>query len=241
MFCTPGRFVDSCQETIASRPFRFTKNGAQACDSYSDPKRLYMRTNVQETRSDPSMYDARVERPGRAGMKTNSSRHLLQQAQHGDQDAVDALLRRFVPSLQRWASGRLPRARKASETDNLVHDTVMRTLSRRDALELRHEGALSYLRQAIITRIGGAGHPTPADRASGSPLDEAIGREAVERYEKALGRLGPEEREAIIARVELDYSYDDVANAVGCSSAGEARIAVIAALLHLAEEMRRGA
>jgi DNA-directed RNA polymerase specialized sigma24 family protein len=194
---------------------------------------------VQETRSDPPMYD---ERLCRAGMKTNSSRHLLQQAQHGDRDAVDALLRRYVPSLQRWASGRLPRARKASETDDLVHDTVMRTLSRRDALELRHEGALSYLRQAIITRIVAAGHnPTPGDRASGSPLDEAIGREAVERYEKALGRLVPEEREAFIARVELDYSYDDVANAVGCSSADEARMAVIAALLHLAEEMRRGA
>jgi RNA polymerase sigma-70 factor, ECF subfamily len=175
-------------------------------------------------------------------MKTNSSRHLLQQAQHGDKAAVDALLRRYVPSLRRWASGRLPRARKASETDDLVHDTVMSTLSRRDALEFRHEGALSYLRQAIITRIGDAGHhPTPGDRASGSPLDEAIGREAVERYEKALGRLVPEEREAIIARVELGYSYDDVANAVGCSSADEARMAVIMALLHLAEEMRRGA
>ena len=85
-------------------------------------------------------------------MKTNSSRHLLQQAQHGDQDAVDALLRRYVPLAARWASGRLPRARKAAETDDFVHDTVMRTLSRRDALELRHEGALSYLRQAIITR-----------------------------------------------------------------------------------------
>ena len=182
-------------------------------------------------------------------MKINSSRHLLQQAQHGDKAAVDsdALLRRYVPSLRRWASGRLPRTRN-SDADAFVHDTVMRTLSRKDALELRHEGALSYLRQAIIARISaearqpapGAAAP-PGDRAAGSPLDEAIGREAVERYEKALSKLVPEEREAIIARVELGYSYDDVANAVGCSSADEARMAVIIALLHLAEEMRRGA
>jgi DNA-directed RNA polymerase specialized sigma24 family protein len=183
-----------------------------------------------------------VERPRRAGMKTNSSRHLLQQAQHGDKDAVHALLRQYVPPLRRWASGRLPRARKAAETDAFVHDTVMRTLSRRDALELRHEGALSYLRQAIITRISDAGHhPAPGDQASGSPLDEAIGREAVERYERGLGRLATEEREAIIARVELGYSYEAVANAVGCSSPDEARMAVITALLHLADEMRRGA
>ena len=181
-------------------------------------------------------------------MKTNSSRHLLQQAQHGDKDAVHALLRQYVPPLRRWASGRLPRARKAAETDAFVHDTVMRTLSRRDALELRHEGALSYLRQAIITGIRDEGRhaaprpaPQPGERTADSPLDEAIGREAVERYERGLGRLVTEEREAIIARVELGYSYEAVANAVGCSSADEARMAVITALLHLAEEMRRGA
>ena len=177
-------------------------------------------------------------------MSTHSSRHLLEQAQHGDKDAVSALLRRYVPPLRRWASGRLPRARNAAETDAFVHDTVMRTLSRRDALELRHEGALSYLRQAIITRISDEVRDpaSPAgQRTASSPLDEAIGREAVERYERGLGRLVPNEREAIIARVELGYSYQEVANAVGCSSADEARIGVIMALLHLAEEMRRGA
>ena len=183
-----------------------------------------------------------VERLRRAGMKTNSSRHLLQQAQHGDKDAVDALLRRYVPSLRRWASGRLPRARKASETDDLVQDTVMHTLSRRDGLELRHEGALSYLRQAIINRIGDAGHhSTPGDRGSGSPLDEAIGHEAVERYDRALRKLAAIEREAIIARVELGYSYEEVASAIRCSTADEARRVVITGLLHLAEEMHRGA
>jgi DNA-directed RNA polymerase specialized sigma24 family protein len=187
-------------------------------------------------------------------MNTNSSRQLLQQAQHGDRDAVNALLRRYVPPLGRWASGRRRRARNAAETDSFVHDAVMRTLSRREALELRHEGALSYLRQAIITRIidededededdtrQRAPRPAPGQRGPRSPLDEAIGREAVERYERGLGRLVPDEREAIIARVELGYSYEEVANAIGCASADEARMAVIMALLHLAEEMRRGA
>src|SRR5437762_9547258 len=35
-----------------------------------------------------------------------------------------------------------------------------------------------------------------------SPLEQAIGHEAVDRYERALERLKPEEREAIIARSE---------------------------------------
>ena len=42
---------------------------------------------------------------------------------------------------------------------------------------------------------------------SASPLDRAIGREGVERYEAALGRLRPSDREAIIARFELQQSY----------------------------------
>ena len=40
--------------------------------------------------------------------------------------------------------------------------------------------------------------------AADSPLDQVIGREALERYESALARLTIGEREAIIARVELE-------------------------------------
>jgi RNA polymerase sigma-70 factor, ECF subfamily len=70
-------------------------------------------------------------------------------------------------------------------------------------------------------------------------LDMAIGEEAVERYEAALARLRPEEREAIVARVELDGSYQDVAVALGKPSVDAARMAVSRALLRLADEMRR--
>ena len=54
-------------------------------------------------------------------------------------------------------------------------------------------------------RAGGLIHRLDGLELEGdnSPLEEAIGREAVERYEAALQRLKPEEREAIIARVEL--------------------------------------
>jgi len=89
-------------------------------------------------------------------------------------------------------------------------------------------------------------YPTPgaieddaehADNRSASPLDEAIGHEAVERYESALQRLRPEEREVIIARVELQQSYAQIAAAHGKASADAARMAVTRALVRLAEEM----
>jgi RNA polymerase sigma-70 factor (ECF subfamily) len=72
---------------------------------------------------------------------------------------------------------------------------------------------------------------------SASPLDEAIGHEAVERYEQALQRLRPEEREVIIARVELQQSYAQIAAAHAKASADAARMAVTRALVRLAEEM----
>ena len=138
------------------------------------------------------------------------------------------------------------------DTDDLVQETVVRAVKRIESFEPRHEGALqAYLRQAIVNRIRdevrrSARAPVStvlddneADRAA-SPLDEAIGHEAVERYEAALARLRPEEREAIVVRVEMDGSYQEVAEALGKPSADAARMAVSRALLRLAEEMNRG-
>ena len=49
--------------------------------------------------------------------------------------------------------------------------------------------------------------------------------------------LRPEEREVIIARVELQQSYAQIAAAHGKASADAARMAVTRALVRLAEEM----
>ena len=76
--------------------------------------------------------------------------------------------------------------------------------------------------------------------AAQSPLEEAIGRQGVERYEQALARLRAEEREAIIARVEMGYSYEELAEALGKPTPDAARKAAQRALIRLAEEMKRG-
>ena len=195
------------------------------------------------------MDDSRVgDAPG-----LDSTFDLVQRAKAGDRDAVDRIFARHLPALRRWASGRLPRwTRDLMDTDDLVQETVVRAVTRIESFEPRHEGALqAYLRQAIVNRIRDevrrsvrAPASTPlddneADRAA-SPLDEAIGREAVDRYEAALARLRPEEREAIVVRVEMDGSYQEVAQALGKPSADAARMAVSRALLRLAEEMNRG-
>ncbi len=52
--------------------------------------------------------------------------------------------------------------------------------------------------------------------------------------------LKPEEREAIIARIELGYSYEELAAALNKPTADAARKTAQRALVRLAEEMKRG-
>ncbi len=181
-----------------------------------------------------------------------STADLLRRARQGDDEALNDLFRRHAAPLRRWARGRLPQwTRDLRDTEDLVQETLVQTLRRIDAFEPRHEGALqAYLRQALTNRIRDEvrrvhRHPgveglDDADYhpdAGASPLEEAIGREAMERYETALQRLRPEERDIIVARVEMQQPYQQIAQMYGKSSSDAARMAVSRALVRLAEEM----
>jgi RNA polymerase sigma-70 factor (ECF subfamily) len=182
-----------------------------------------------------------------------STFHLIHRARSGDHEALEQLFNRFLKPLQRWATGRLPRwARDLADTDDLVQDTLIKTFRNIDGFEPRRVGALqAYLRQAVLNRLRDEvrrkRRQPDVSRLDGleidqgaSPVEVAIGREAVERYERALARLRPEERETIIARVEMGYSYEELAEAFGRPSSEAARKASERALVRLAEEMNRG-
>jgi RNA polymerase sigma-70 factor (ECF subfamily) len=77
---------------------------------------------------------------------------------------------------------------------------------------------------------------TPDDGLS--PLETLIGKQAVEAYDEALAQLDPAEREAIVGRVELGLSYQELAQAMGRPSADAARMAVSRAMLKLAASLR---
>ena len=74
---------------------------------------------------------------------------------------------------------------------------------------------------------------------SDSPIELAIGREITERYERALSALSARDRDAIIGRLEMGYSYEELAEALGKPSAEAARKAAGRALVKLAERMGR--
>ena len=185
-----------------------------------------------------------------AGAPLDTTLALVERAKAGDRAALDLLFERSLPALRRWASGRLPAGvRDLMDTDDLVQETAVRAIGRIGVFEARHAGALqAYLRQAVANRIRdeirrrGRRPPETAlddnqDASGTSPLESAIGREAVERYERALARLRPEEREAIIVKVEMDCTYEEAAAALGKPSADAARMAISRALVRLAREM----
>jgi len=180
----------------------------------------------------------------------DSTLTLLTRARAGDRQALDDLFTRYLPSLQRWASGRLPRwARDMAETQDLVQETLLQTFKKIDGFEHRGEGAFqAYLRQAVMNRIRDefrrAGRRPASESLSEdaldpglSPLEAAIGVEAVEQYEAALQRLSAGDREMIIARVEMGLTYAEIADAFGKPSSDAARMTVGRALVRLAEEM----
>lgn len=183
----------------------------------------------------------------------DSTSTLIERARAGDTEALERLFARHRKPLERWASGRLPKwARDISDTEDLVQETLLQTFRRMEDFTPRGVGALqAYLRQAVLNRIrdelrrkGRQPAATDLDDtqvdSADSPLEQAIGREAVERYEQALARLKAEEREAIIARVEMGYTYEELAEALGKPTPDAARKAARRALVRLAEELKRG-
>ncbi len=177
--------------------------------------------------------------------------HLLDEVRAGNEAAVSHLYKRHLARLQRWARGRLPRgAREMMDTDDLVQQVLMKTLRHVDSFEpTRTGGFQSYLRAGVTNLIRDElrrrqrqppGHQTASSvEAFGpSPLEELVGREKLDRYERGLSQLTESDREIVVARLELGLSYDEIAKELGKPSADAARMAVTRAVTRLAEEVR---
>jgi RNA polymerase sigma-70 factor (ECF subfamily) len=191
-------------------------------------------------------------RPESAKPGPETTFSLVVRARGGDRAALDELCARYLPRLRRWAHGRLPAwTRQALDTEDLVQDTLIQVAGRIQSFEPRHEGAFQgYLRQALLNRIRdevrrasgklaetiASGRPSPDP----SPLEQAIGTELLDRYEAALMRVKPEDREAIIARVEMGLTWPEIAEALDKNSSESAQMTVKRALVRLAREMSHG-
>jgi len=182
----------------------------------------------------------------------DSTAALIARVQAGDDDARERLFARYLPVMRRFAHGRLPAsARALSETDDLVQTAMIRALNRLGSFEPRREGAfLAYLRQILLnivreeirrSRRRPAGSEDAETVAGGgpSPIEQAVGRDMLERYERALLELPEASREAVLLRIEFGYAFPEIASALGLNTTSAARMMVTRALVRVAERMGR--
>jgi RNA polymerase sigma factor (sigma-70 family) len=188
-----------------------------------------------------------------SGPAVTSSGELLYRARAGDERALSALFRRQSLALTTWARGRLPRwARSVSDTADVVQEALLQTFKRIDRFDDRGRGALqAYLRRAVDNRICDemrrvARRPTqhledgvaPEPLASGpSPFQATLDAERERNYKEAIATLTEEERVLVVGRLELAYTYDQLALISGRATAEAARQAVRRAVVKLAERM----
>ena len=185
--------------------------------------------------------------------RSAASTELLRQARAGQSQALNRLFARYLPQLRRWAHGRVPVwARDAVDTGDLVQETVLHTIRNLDGFEPQREGALlGYLRRSLLNRVRdrfrhAARHPSPEKlnealvHSGASPLELAIDGEDRRRYREALAVLRAADRNAIVGRIELGYTYEQLALMLAKPTAESARLAVRRALVRLGHEMHRG-
>jgi RNA polymerase sigma factor (sigma-70 family) len=166
------------------------------------------------------------------GYDAETSIDLIHRARAGDATALNALIERYRPRLVRWAAGRLPpSARGMAETQDIVQETLANAFKKIGTIEIRGEGALqAYLRQVLLNAIRMeirrvSRRPVAGELESAipspetSPLEAAIGTEALERYDRALAALAEEDRQLIIAHVEFSFTHQELAAAFNKRSA----------------------
>lgn len=183
--------------------------------------------------------------------QNDSTTRLLDRLHGGDEAARDELIARYLPVLKRWGHGRLPPAgRDYTDTDDLVQLTFVRALKNIESFQAEGgTGAFfAYLRKILINAVrdelrrqASRGEPIRTDPDElpepRSVVEDAIGRETLERYESALERLPENQQAAVILRVEFGMSFPEIAAELEYNSANAARMTVSRALTRVAEHM----
>ena len=178
---------------------------------------------------------------------------LLKRAKSGDRGALEALMARYRPRLERWATGRLPlQARSLFDTSDLVQEALLGAIQSLHSIKAVSPGSFqAYVRQAVLNRIRDqvrwarrrAGSEDVSEDlvdVSPTPLESAIGTDTVRRFEEGLAHLSEEDRQLLHLRLELDIGYAEIALLTGRNTPDAARMSVHRAFRKLALLMQEG-
>ena len=180
--------------------------------------------------------------PGQPAYDDSSSeRRLFEQARRGSRSAIDTLFERYRSWLRRWARGRMPTwVRGDIDTSDLVQDALRHTFARLPFFESKHAGALrAYLQHAVENRIRDRlrratrrldailpDAPIRPSDGDAPQYQQLVDEQTRKRYLDGLERLTDRDRRLIVGRVELGYSYRQLALVAHLPSAEAARKAL---------------
>ena len=202
----------------------------------------------------PTIHSPPIESQAAEFPESESEERLFERAKDGSRSALGTLLGRYTPWLRRWTRGRLPAwAREGIETDDLVQDALHQALPQVPNLRSAHSAALRlYLRRTIENQISdqlrraavrlNARTPSEAPQLSDEAAPQfrqLVDSEIWERYLEGLRGLTPRHRRLVVGRIELGYSYRQLAVIEEMSTPDAARMAFRRALVNLSRIMRR--
>jgi RNA polymerase sigma-70 factor (ECF subfamily) len=180
-----------------------------------------------------------------------STADLFRRARAGDRTALNDLYDRIWTVLCRVAHGRLPRcARGITDTQDIVQNAMVNALKAINTFEPQYPGAfLAYMHRCVINEVNTQVRKATRRPSSGpvsldlpdiapSPYDHAEGSDTRERYESALTKMSEEDQQIIIMRVEMGFSYTEIARLLNIQ-VNAARMRVARALVRLAEVMKK--
>ena len=164
---------------------------------------------------------------------------LVRKARTGDDKALEALLERCLPPLKRWAHGRLPaRARGHQDTVDLVQEAAMNAIARLHTFEPRRVGAMqAYLRQSVINKVRDemrrvSRRPVPTElpdtivSEDETPEEITIRKQKYDRCRAALKHLRSKDRDLVVARMEGQWTIQEIRQSFGFATTAAARMAV---------------
>ena len=168
----------------------------------------------------------------------------------GDSKSVDSLVQHCLPSVQRWAHGKLPRASRGDfDTKDLVQEAALRMLKRKSLFTPRHAHSVqAYLRRTVLNLVRdearrlarrpetvAIGDELPSEQTG--PLEITMREELRARYVEALRTLRPKDRGLIIASIEREQHVSEIARVFGLPSPAAARVAVARACNRLVHKL----
>ena len=161
----------------------------------------------------------------------------LVRAQRGDRRALEAFFAYHLPRLRRWTRTRVPQwLERRTDADDLVQLAAVKMLQRLHHVSpSRVDSVQAYMRQTVLNlvrdearRIGRSPDhiPVTEDEMSSelSPLDRLVGQATWRSYRRALDRLSPRDRTAVVGRVQKGWSYEHLRRRLRVASANTARV-----------------